>query len=116
MAIESRNISLQEQSQNLTRLERVGIWMHEHPTTTKTLKVAALILGVGLLVSLPFTAPILGTGLVVGLAMTGILLTLASSVALFALDLIVPPHHDMKNHVYKPGQCDGGRLYKNSCH
>src|SRR3990167_9497065 len=110
------NFSLQDQSQSLTRFERVGIWIHEHPTTTKILNIAALILGLGLLASLPFTAPILGTGLVVSLAMTGILLTLASFVALFALDLIVPPHHDMKNHVYKPGQCDGGRLYKNSCH
>lgn len=111
MATELRNISLQEPRQQLTRLERVGIWIHEHPTTTKVLKVAGLILGVGLLASLPFTAPILGTGIVVGLAITGVLLTLASAVALFALDLIVPPHHDMKNHVYKPKQCDGGRLY-----
>ena len=111
MAIEPRNISLRERSQNLTRLERVGISIHEHPTTTKVLKIAGLILGVGLLASLPFTAPILGTGIIVGFAITGLLLALASSVALFALDLIVPPHHDMKNHVYKSKQCEGGRLY-----
>jgi hypothetical protein len=111
MVIEARNISLLGQNQKLTQIEKIGIWIHKHPTTTKIAKVAALILGGGLLASLPFTAPILGTGIVVSLAITGVLLTLASSVALFSLDIIIPPHHDMKNHVYKPGQCDGGRLY-----
>lgn len=111
MSSGSGNISLQEPRQQLTRLEQVGLWIHEYPTTTKVLKVSGMILGIGLLASLPFTVPILGTGIVVGLAITGVLLTLASSVALFALDLIVSPHHDMKNHVYQPKQCEGGRLY-----
>ena len=111
MAIELGNISLHKQSPNLNRLELVSLWIHEHPTTIKILKMAGLILGVGLLASLPLTAPILGMGVAAAAAITGALLTLASSVALFALDLIVPPHHDMKDHVYTPGQCDGGRLY-----
>lgn len=105
------NISLREQNPPLTRLERVGIWIYEHPTTVKILEIAALILGIGMVTSLPFTAHIFGTGIVIGLAITGSLFILASAVALFALDILVPPHHDMKNHVYKPGQCDGGRLY-----
>ncbi len=107
----AKNNSLLDEYQDLSRTDQVGIWIHEHPTTTKIFKVAGLILGIGLLVSLPFAAPILGAGCVIGLAITGSLLTLASSVALFALDILVPPHHDMKNHVYKPAQCDGGRLY-----
>ncbi len=109
MDIQSRNKFLLEQSQDLSRLEKVGIWIHEHPITVKILKVAALILGVGLLLSLQFATLI--TGVVVGLTITGILLILASSVALLFLNIIVPPHHDMKNHLYKPGQCDGGKLY-----
>jgi hypothetical protein len=92
-------------------LDRMSVWIHEHPTTTKVLRVAGLILGIGLLVSLPFTAPVLGIGITVSLALSGILLTIASAATLVALDLIVPPHHDMRSHVYKPQQCDGGRLY-----
>lgn len=111
MVTGSGNISFQEHRQQLTRLERIDIWMHEHPTTTKVLKVVGLIAGVGLLISLPFTSPILGVGAVAVLSVTGGFLTIISSVALLALDLIVPPHHDMKTHVYKPGQCEGGKLY-----
>ncbi len=108
---ELKDISLEEPTQQLTRLEAIGFWIHEHPTTIKVLEVVSAVLGVGVLASLPFTAPVLGAGIGVSLAITGVLLTLASSVALFVLDLLVPPHHDMQNHVYKPKQCDGGRLY-----
>ncbi|MBY0529703.1 MAG: hypothetical protein K2P51_05885 [Rhabdochlamydiaceae bacterium] len=110
MSIESKK-SVQGVSQELTRLEQVGLWIHEHPTTIKVLKVAGLVLGVALIASVALTAPILATSVVIGLGFTGALLTLASSVALFALDLIVPPHHDMKHHLFKPNQCEGGRLY-----
>lgn len=107
MSIESVNINLQQQS----RIEKTRIWMHEHPTTVKVLKVAGFILGVGLLAALPVAAPVLGTGIVVGIAITGSFLTLISAVAFLALNLIVPPHHDMRNHVFKPDACEGGRLY-----
>lgn len=41
-------------------------------------------------------------------------MTIASSAAILALDIFVPPHHDMKTHVFKPGQCEGGKLYYES--
>ncbi len=106
----SKNILLQE-SNKTSRMEQVGIWIHEHPTTVKVLKAAGLVLGAGMLASLPFTAPFIGTGLMAGIAVAGTLLTLTSAVAFLALDILVPPHHDMKNHVYKPAQCEGGKLY-----
>ncbi len=99
------------QNKDLPFNEKISVWIHEHPTTIKILKIAALVLGLGILASLPFSAPVLGMGVVVCLAISGVLLTLASSVALFALDFWVPPHHDMKKHVYKPSECEGGKLY-----
>lgn len=103
----TQNVSLHATSQ----LDRIAIWIHKHPTTMKIVKMAGLILGLGLLVSIPFTAPLIATGFVVGIAITGALLTAAASAAIFALDILAPPHHNMKNHVYKEGKCEGGRLY-----
>lgn len=84
MSIESRSISLGEQSQNFTYLERIRIWTHQHSTAVKTLKIAGLILGLGVLAPLPFIAPTLGLGLTASLAITGGLLVLVSLVSLFA--------------------------------
>ncbi|MDE3046874.1 MAG: hypothetical protein KGI83_00835 [Verrucomicrobiota bacterium] len=84
MSIESRNISLGERDQNFTCLEGVRIWAQQHPTIVKILKIAGLILGVGLLASLPFTAPALGLGFTASLAITGGLFVLVSLASLFA--------------------------------
>lgn len=111
MGVSEVNNSLLNKNHNFTSIEKVGVWIHEHPTTVKIMKVAALVLGLALLASLPFTAPFLAAGIVATIAITGILLTLSSTIAILALDLIAPPHHDMKNHVYKPGKCEGGELY-----
>lgn len=86
----------------------ICLWIHENPRTTKGLNVSGLLLGLGLLCSIPFSTPRIAN--IVGLSLTGGLLSLASSVGLFALDLFVPPHHDMKTHVYKPAECDAGKL------
>lgn len=92
-------------------IERAGLWIHKHPTTVKALEVAGLVLGAALLLSPPFTAATLGVGGAVGLAATG-LLPLGTAAALsVGLDLLVPPHHDMKHHAFPVGKCDGGRLY-----
>jgi hypothetical protein len=105
----SINILLQKQNQS--RSEKARFWIYEHPTTVKVLKIAGIIGGFGLLSFFPFTAPFLGLGARVGLSFSGALLSTASLAALFALDLIVSPHHDMKKHVYQEGECDGGRLF-----
>lgn len=89
--------------------EKVLHWIHDHPTTVKVIRVAALIVGLGLLATLPFSFPAFGLGAAL-LALTGTLFTLAAAVSLFALDALAPPHHDMKKHLYPPGQCDGGKL------
>ena len=85
-------------------------WIHNHPTTVKAAKIAVFIFGAALLATLPFSIPAIG-GAAILLALTGAALTLASIIAFAALDILAPPHHDMGKHLYKPGQCEGGRLY-----
>lgn len=97
MATELRNVTSGNRNQNLTCLEGVKSWVHEHPTTVKILKIAGLILGIGLLVSIPFAIP-LGIGVVAGLAVAGITSIIASLI-LFAcrspaLPEVNAPHVD----------------------
>jgi len=96
--------------------EKAFLWGRENPTKATMLKVAqvaALVIGVGVLASLPFTAPILGAGLIAGLAITGVVLTVSSLITFlfFHSGSHRPMHHDMANHMFKPGKCEGGELY-----
>lgn len=101
-------ISQRALRQHKSRLEEAAIWIYEHPTTIKAIELSGLLSGLGLMAVPPLTLPL---GSAIALGVTGGLLSLASSVALYALDLLAPPHHDMKTHVYQPGQCPGGKLY-----
>lgn len=83
MSVGSRNISLHEQNQNLTRLDRVENWIYEHPTTVKIIVIAGLLLGVALLASIPFVSPILGTSIVILVGIAGLTL-FSASLLLFA--------------------------------
>ena len=69
-------------NQNLNSLDQNKNWIQQNPTITKILAVAGIIFSSGLLISLPFSMPIWGTGLTVGLAVSGVLLTIASTLAL----------------------------------
>lgn len=80
--MEFRSSYLSAHHQYFNCLQGIKIWAYKHPTTVKTIKIAGVILGVGLLASLPFTAPALGLGLTAGLAITGGLLIPLSSVSL----------------------------------
>lgn len=91
------------------RFEKAKVWIHAHPKTIKFLEITGLILGLGIL-SLPFLIST-GLGLIFLYVIAGTFLISVSSLALYLLDICVPPHHDMKRHVYRPGQCEGGRLY-----
>lgn len=99
------------EEQNLDRFRRTGVWIHEHPTIIKVVQIAGLIIGIGLLISFPFIASLVGRNFVVAISITGVFLTLVCSITLFALDVINPPHHDMKNHVYTEKIYESGRLY-----
>src|SRR3989344_4128187 len=92
-------------------LERASLFIHEHPTVAKVLRAAGIIAGVGLFASAPFFGSLLGKGFVVAAITGGPLLVLISSLSTFALELLTPPHHDMKNRMFKEGVCDGGKLF-----
>lgn len=93
--------------QTSNRMEQVGLWIYTHPTTIKTLRVAVPFFGALLLAS-----SLLGFMKVgVVLTITGGVLSTVFSVALFAHELLVPLHHDMKTHAYSPAKCEGGELY-----
>ncbi len=91
-------------------VEKFVLWAHEHPTLFKVIRIAALIVGIGLLVTLPYSLAALGAAAAT-FAVFGTLIFLVSAVALFTLDSLAPAHHDMKNHLYPTGECKGGKLY-----
>lgn len=92
--------------------QQIELWIHKNPTAVKVLKVAFSILGIGLLGSSCMDTRLTKKlSCKISLRIAGTLVTLASGAALLALDAIVPPHHDMKNHAFKPNSCEGGKLY-----
>lgn len=95
---------------NRSSFEKMFLWVREHPTTMKVMQIAGLIIGIGMIVGTACTASLLGIG-VIGMALPGALLTVVFTISLLTLDIFVPPHHDMKDHAFKPGKCEGGRLY-----
>lgn len=96
MAIEDNNIFLHIQNQHSSPFERARIWVHEHPTTIKILKIAGLILGIGLLAFVPFAIPF-GNEVTVGLAVSGAATTIASLI-LFAGRLPILPNTNALEH------------------
>ncbi len=104
-------INADQLKKTFSGLEKAQFWIHAHPTSVKAIEIISLIAGIGLVATLPFTATVIGVGGIAAAAITGAVLILAASTALFALDFFAPPHHDMKSHAFKPGQCEGGKLY-----
>ncbi len=93
----------------LTINEKISRWIYAHPKVVKVVKIAGLILG-GASIALP---PLGGAGIVICVvcgAIGGAGITI-SAIALKVLDILIPPKHDMKHHTFKPGQCEGGKLY-----
>jgi hypothetical protein len=90
--------------------ERLQVWTHNHPTTAKVILVAEIVLGMAMIASIP-AFPIVGIGAVIGLSIAGAVLATSAAITMVALDILAPPHHDMAHHSFKPGQCEGGRLY-----
>lgn len=89
----------------------VSLWIHEHPTTMKVIEVAGSVLGAAMFISAPFSFAAIGIVAAIGLGISGFLVLGVSVVAYKVLDLIISPHHDMATHVFKTGECEGGRLF-----
>ncbi len=107
----SSSLNFSRLPQNSSFSERAKLWIHDHPTAVKVAKVAATVIAVAILATLPFSAPFVATGVVVSLAVTAMVLAIGSIVAHIFLDSFAPPHHDMKTHMFKPGECENGKLF-----
>lgn len=98
---------------------KIQSWVEAHPTLIKVTYVAAAILGVAAIVACPFLIPLIGLAAAISLS-TGI--TLLATASIFSLKILnrgqpietksLPPnHHDMANHVFTPGEYEGGKLF-----
>lgn len=86
-------------------------WMHKHPTAVKVMQIAACILGVAALATIPFSLPILGAA-IVGAIAVGAAISLATSlVSWLFLKYLTCDTHDLSKHVFQEAECPGGRLY-----
>lgn len=106
MPVQLPSNQIQIRHKELLAYENKELWIHEHTTMIKALEVAGVIIGIGMICCVP-----LASSYVIALALSGSALTLASGTAFFATDYFLPVHHDMKDHVFKPGECEGGKLY-----
>ncbi len=77
---------------------------HDHPTLAKVIEIATLISG-GIVFDLGLT---LGSWV---FCLIGGAACLTSIIALIALQILAPSHHDMTEHVFSPSRCEGGELY-----
>jgi hypothetical protein len=100
LSIEQGNILLFQKNYNYTGFKNLDNWINTHPTTLKVLKSGSLVLGIGLMTSLPYTAPI-NIKFAVGLALTGAILTLPSLINLFHTKHNTNSHvnNNLKTHV-----------------
>lgn len=106
MLTELKTFFLRIGNQNFTCLKKVEAWVEEFPTTAKVLKIAGLILGVGLLGSTRFATP-LGTRTIIILSFVGIV-SIVASLILFVSTSSTLPKLKIKNlpidpNIVKPG-------------
>ncbi len=87
--------------------DKLTQWMYCHPAAVKTAEKIGGAVGVGLMA----LAPTLAFGPAVWAVLVGGGCTAVSYAAHKALDIIVPPHHDMKEHAFKPCEMEGAKLY-----
>jgi Acyl-coenzyme A:6-aminopenicillanic acid acyl-transferase len=90
--------------------QKIEKFIHKYPTIIKCTQISLAILGAATIASLPLTCPVLGIA-AIALALTGGILAAVSLIAYNILDLTIAPTHAMKEHVFKPASCEGGRLY-----
>jgi len=75
------------------------------------MEVAGMLAGAAAIAALPYTFAAYGAIQAIALGLSGSLTAAISAAAYKALGLWAAPLHDMRNHVFTPGECEGGRLY-----
>lgn len=105
-----QNLDVSTISAPLSKYQKFTLWMHNHPTAVNCTKVALYTLGAGLVIGSVGAAAtsMLASAIVLGLS--GATVLAVTWITFKILGLIVSPHQ-MSNHMFTPGQCDGGELY-----
>jgi hypothetical protein len=98
MSLAVKSSPLGTLNQKFTSFQNVGFWLNENPTTVKTLTIAGVILGIGLLASFPFPAPALGLGCCTGAFLMFAFYSYASYFPPCSFDL---PCEEAKQHTMK---------------
>lgn len=99
----------QQPTQTLS--QQFNHFMYRHPTTVKVAQASGVVLGLAAIALLPLSFPAIGIAAAVTTAVGGGVTAAASGVAHGTLDLVTPPHHDMKTHVFKPATYGVAKLY-----
>jgi len=86
-------------------------WMHNHPTAVKVMQIAACILGIAALATIPFSLPILGIAIVGTIAACAAISLVASLTTWLFLKYLTCDTHKLSEHVFQEAECAGGRLY-----
>lgn len=104
-------VAQHQQDRELSKLDKMVDAIYKHPTVVKTIEMAGILFGLGCLVSLPISFPAMGGMKAVLLTICGGVVGTISGFAYRALDIVVPPHHSMSNHVFKAATYGVGKLY-----
>lgn len=91
-------------------LNKAADWCADHPSVVKALEISGMVFGAASLLLFPviFKATKLGA---LALALAGSVTAAVCYAAYKILDIVVPPHHFMENHVFAPAVYNAGRLY-----
>lgn len=110
MAVNHLSLILDHQFDAVPDLLSIGIfesvqeWVYDHSTLCKVANVSMGIFSImAAVAAVPMALPALGIG--------GTVMMLASIVIGVWGNYIFPLPHAMSEHVFTPGECDGGRLY-----
>jgi hypothetical protein len=90
---------LQEKEKNLSCWEKIAKSIHAHPKIYAAIKITALILSLGALVTLPFSLPILGAA-AIAIAVVAGLVAVITVLAHKILGLLLTPH-DMTTRAFE---------------
>ena len=104
-----KNTSIQYDHFNKVSHNTLEYWLFKHHTIVKASEIAIGVFG-----AMAIGASIGGCfGLLGGIVMStiGLAAIAISTIAWHCLGLLIPPHHNMKNHIYAEKSCEGGRLY-----
>jgi hypothetical protein len=96
----------------ISRPEKAIMFLHNHPTLVKTLKISAAAFG--MFTSLYTAYSAYNRDFNLKTASIGAIGTLSigiSSLAHIVLDIIAPPKHNMKNHLFTPAKTNDAELY-----